>query len=199
VAQEQYTDVHPVRDPPGAAHVLPLHPGRRRTLLLLPRLVQCRHHQGLSTQYLDHETPDRRHRRVVVPHRTPAGTETDGGGPIQYLEARHRGHARVEDRIRCGKDTGFGRFPSRAFAINAAWLELALTAIDLLAWTQLLLLDGDLSTAEPKKLRYRLLHVAARITRTARQNRLRITETRPWATNLTTAFARLAALPQPIT
>ncbi len=32
-----------------------------------------------------------------------------GGGSIQYLEARHRGHARVEDRIRCGKDTGFGR------------------------------------------------------------------------------------------
>ena len=45
-------------------------------------------------------------------------------------------HARVEDRIRCGKDTGFGRFPSRQFAINAAWLDLALTAIDLLAWTQ---------------------------------------------------------------
>jgi hypothetical protein len=46
------------------------------------------------------------------------------------------------------------------FAINAAWLELALTGIDLLAWTQHLLLDGELATAEPKKLRYRLLHVS---------------------------------------
>jgi hypothetical protein len=41
------------------------------------------------------------------------------------LEARHRAHARVEDRIRCGKDTGYGRFPSRTFAINAAWRAAA--------------------------------------------------------------------------
>lgn len=121
------------------------------------------------------------------------------GGSIQFLEARHRAHARVEDRIRCGKDTGFGRFPSRLFAINAAWLELALTGIDLIAWTQHLLLDGDLATAEPKTLRYRLLHVAARITRSARRTRLRIAERWPWAQQVVTAFNRLAALPQPVT
>jgi len=57
-------------------------------------------------------------------------TPIAGGGSIQYLEARHRGHARVEDRIRTGKDTGFGHFPSRVFAINAAWLQIALTGID---------------------------------------------------------------------
>ena len=81
---------------------------------------------------------------------------------VQLLELRHRGHARVEDRIRCGKDTGFGRFPSRQFAINAAWLELALVGIDLLAWTRTLLLDAEHALAEPKKLRYWLLHVSAR-------------------------------------
>ena len=48
-----------------------------------------------------------------------------------------------------------------------------LTGIDLLAWTQHLLLDGDLAAAEPKKLRYRLLHVAARLPR-RRRTRLRI-------------------------
>jgi hypothetical protein len=122
-----------------------------------------------------------------------------GRGSIQFLEARHRAHARVEDRIRTGKDTGFGRFPSRVFTINAAWLELALCGIDLLAWTQHLLLHGELATAEPKKLRYRLLHVAARITRSARRTRLRIAENWPWATDLVTAYNRLAALPQPIT
>ena len=74
---------------------------------------------------------------------------------MQLLELRHRGHARVEDRIRTGKDCGFGRFPSRQFAINAAWLELALVGIDLLAWTRTLLLDGEYALAEPKKLRYR--------------------------------------------
>jgi hypothetical protein len=92
-----------------------------------------------------------------------------------------------------------GRFPSRTFAINQAWLELALTSIDLLAWTQHLLLDGDLTRAEPKKLRYRLLHVPARITRSARKACLRIAETWPWATDLTAVFTRLAALPRPVT
>jgi hypothetical protein len=131
-------------------------------------------------------------------HQVMATDTPPGNGSIQFLEARHRGHARVEDRIRTGKDTGFGRFPSRVFAINQAWLELALTGIDLLAWTQHLLLDGELAAAEPKKLRYRLLHVAARLTRTARRTRLRIAETWPWATDLATAFDRLAALPRPI-
>jgi hypothetical protein len=130
-------------------------------------------------------------------HQVMATDTPPGHGSIQYLEARHRAHARVEDRIRTGKDSGFGRFPSRVFAINQAWLELALAGIDLLAWTQTLLLDGELALAEPKKLRYRLLHVAARLTRSARRTRLRIAETWPWATELATAFDRLATLPRP--
>ncbi|MEV7624089.1 IS1380 family transposase [Actinoplanes sp. NPDC089786] len=122
-----------------------------------------------------------------------------GHGSIQFLEVRHRAHARVEDRIRTGKTTGFGRFPSRQFAINQAWLELALTGIDLLSWTQALLLDGAMAAAEPKKLRYRLLHVAAKLTRTARTTTLRIAAGWPWTTDLVRAFERLAALPEPVT
>jgi len=132
-------------------------------------------------------------------HQVFATDTPHGGGPIQYLEVRHRAHARVEDRIRCGKTTGFGRFPSRIFAINAAWLELALTGIDLLAWTQTLLLDGALAAAEPKKLRYRLLHVAAKITRTARTTTVRIAQDWPWTDYLVRAFNRLHALPEPVT
>jgi hypothetical protein len=132
-------------------------------------------------------------------HQVMATDTPPGAGSIQHLEARHRAHARVEDRIRTGKDTGFGRFPSRMFAINTAWLELALTGIDLLAWMQMLLLEGELAAAEPKKLRYRLLHVAARITRSARQTRLRIAEGWPWAADLVAAFTTLAALPRPAT
>ncbi|MCX5400731.1 IS1380 family transposase [Streptomyces sp. NBC_00102] len=124
-------------------------------------------------------------------------TPYSGGGSAQFLEVRHRGHATVEDHIRCGKTTGFGRFPSRDFGVNAVWLELSLTAIDLLAWTRVLLLDGELATAEPKKLRYRLLHVAARLTRGGRRLHLRISATWPWRHELATAFHRLAALPRP--
>jgi hypothetical protein len=148
-------------------------------------------HPGAQLSLFDHIV-GWRHQLVITD--TPYGH-----GPIQYLEARHRAHARVEDRIRCGKNTGLGRFPSREFAINAAWLELAPVAIDLLCWTKTLLLHRELAAAEPKKLRYRLLHVAARITRSGRQTRLHIAENWPWATDLVNAFTRLAALPQPIT
>ena len=53
--------------------------------------------------------------------------------------------------------------------------------------------------AEPKKLRYRLLHVGARIARTARPSWLYIPDNWPWATELITAFTRLAGLLQPLT
>jgi hypothetical protein len=81
--------------------------------------------------------------------------------------------------------------------MNAVWLELSLIAQDLLAWTRALTLDGELAGCEPKRLRYRLLHVAARLAFHARQARLQLDRTWPWATELANAFARLAALPAP--
>jgi hypothetical protein len=120
-------------------------------------------------------------------------------GQLAFLDARHRAHARVEDRIRCGKDTGLNRFPSRTFAINAAWLTAVMLAVDLLAWAQTMLLHDVtvLARAEPKTLRYRLLHVAARLVRSGRRLRLRLDQHWPWATQLAAAFDRCAGLPQP--
>jgi len=126
---------------------------------------------------------------------------TDTGiGQLAFLDARHRAHARIEDRIRCGKDTGLGRFPSRTFAINAAWLTAVILAVDLISWAQTLLLHDHptLAKAEPKTLRYRLLHVAARLVRGGRRHRLRLDAAWPWAAALATAFTRCAALPQPV-
>jgi Transposase DDE domain group 1 len=68
-------------------------------------------------------------------------------------------------------------------------------AQDLTCWTQGLLLDGALAVAEPKTLRYRLWHVAARIVRHARRRILRLQRSWPWAVALARAFARLWALP----
>ena len=121
-------------------------------------------------------------------------TDTDRG-QLPFLEARHRAHARVEDRVKAIKQTGMGRFPSREFAINQVWLQLALTAADLIAWTQTILLDGALAKAETKKLRYQLLHTAARIVRGQRKVRIKIDTSWPWADQLAAAFARLAADP----
>jgi hypothetical protein len=127
---------------------------------------------------------------------TAFATDTQAG-QLAHLDARHRAHARVEDRIRCAKDTGLDHFPSRTFAINQAWLTVVMLAVDLVAWIQRLLLDGELAKAEPKTLRYRLLHVAARLTRGQRRLWLRIQRSWPWARQLAAAFTRLAALPVP--
>jgi len=70
---------------------------------------------------------------------------------IAALEARHRSHARVEDRIRCAKDTGLRNLPFRDFGPNEVWLELVWMAQDLLAHTQALCLEGELACAEPKR------------------------------------------------
>jgi len=120
-----------------------------------------------------------------------------GVGQLAFLEARHRAHARVEDRIRHAKDSGLGRLPSREFAINTAWCVATAIAADLIAWTRLLALDGALATAEPKALRYRLLHVPARLIHTGRRRHLRIPKTWPWANQLAAIFARIAAIPAP--
>ena len=120
-------------------------------------------------------------------------------GQLGFLEARHRAHARVEDRIRVAKDTGLGRLPSREFAINQAWVQIAAIAADLTRWLQLLALHDQpaLARAEPKLLRFRMLHVPAQLARGGRRHRLRIPKTWPWATAITTAFARIAAMPAP--
>jgi hypothetical protein len=83
---------------------------------------------------------------------------TNTTGEIAELELRHRGHARVEDRIRTWKTCGLANLPFEDFVRNQAWLAASVIASNLLAWTQLLCLDGHLAKAEPKTLRYRLLH-----------------------------------------
>jgi hypothetical protein len=121
---------------------------------------------------------------------------TDQPDPdVTALELRHRRRARIEDRIRCGKATGLRNLPFDLWRRNQVWLELVLAAQDLTGWAQALLLDGDLKVAEPKTLRYRLWHVAARIIRHARRLIVRLQRTWPWATALAAAFTRLRALP----
>jgi hypothetical protein len=117
---------------------------------------------------------------------------TDLADPdVTYLEALYRGRGRAERRICDAKDTGLANLPSASFAINHAWLQLTLIACDLLAWTRLLTLDGDLAQAEPKRLRYCLLHTGGVIARSGRQTRLRIAEGWPWTDQLVAAFGRL--------
>jgi hypothetical protein len=118
-------------------------------------------------------------------------------GQLAFLEARHRAHARVEDRIKAAKDTGLGRFPSREFKINQTWLQLVAIAADLTAWLRLLALSGDLATAEPKLLRFKMLHVPARLVRGGRRRQLRLPRHWPWAGQILNAFYRIMIIPAP--
>lgn len=110
---------------------------------------------------------------------------------ISFLEALYRGRGRCERTIKDAKDTGLSNFPSQSFAINRAWLAVVLLAGDLLAWTKGLCLEGDLARAEPKRLRYTLLHTAGVVVRSARRTTLRLAQGWPWATELVAAFGRL--------
>jgi hypothetical protein len=106
---------------------------------------------------------------------------------IAYLEARHRLHARVEDRIKEAKECGLSNFPCSNFQANRVWL--------LLAWARRLCLPGEFLEAAPKRLRYQLLHVAGRLARSGRRSTLRLDARWPWAPHLAAAFTRLRALP----
>jgi hypothetical protein len=144
-----------------------------------------RAHPGAQLSFTDHDG----HRFQAI--------LTDQAGEIAAVERDHRGRARVEDHIRNDKDTGLRNMPFRDFEHNRVWLELARIAHDLLCWTQRLLLTGELANAEPKRLRYRLLHVAARLAFHARSARLRLQASWPWAQDLAAAFWRLNALAPP--
>ncbi len=79
--------------------------------------------------------------------------------------------------------------------MNSAWLAAALIAAALLSWLRLIALDGDLAKAEPKTLRYRVLHAAGKLVRGGRRRRLKIPATWTWAKAIVTAWDRITALP----
>jgi hypothetical protein len=143
-----------------------------------------RAHPGAQLSFTDHDG----HRFQVF--------LTDQDDPnIGLLELHQRQRAHAEDHIRNDKDTGLRKLPFCDFQMNQVWLYLVLIAHDLISWSQTLLLDGELAKAEPKRLRYRLLHTAGRLSFHERRARLRLQRTWPWANELDAAFSKLQALP----
>lgn len=143
-----------------------------------------RPHPGAQLSFTDHD--GYRFQAILTDQTDP---------DIAILERRHRQRARVEDRVRDDKDTGLCKLPFRAFALNEVWVEIVMLAHDLIVWTQALLLDGDLAKSEPKRLRYRLLHVAARLAFSGRHAKLHLPAAWPWTEALKAAFEKLKTLP----
>ncbi|ASW57342.1 IS1380 family transposase [Plantactinospora sp. KBS50] len=120
-----------------------------------------------------------------------------GSHQPQWLDALHRAHAGVEDHVRHGKATGLRNLPSKDWTVNQGWTLTCNIAADLAAWTRLLGLydQPDLAHAEPDTLRYRLLHLPARLATHARRRVLSIPGTWPWADAFTLCWRRLTLLP----
>jgi Transposase DDE domain group 1 len=143
-----------------------------------------RPHPGAQLSFTDHD--GYRFQAILTDQTDP---------DIAIIERRHRQRARVEDRIRDDKNTGLAKVPFKQFALNEVWLEIVLLAHDLIVWTQALCLDGELAKAEPKRLRYRLLHAAARLAFSGRRAKLHLQGSWPWAEALKAAFEKLKTLP----
>src|SRR6185436_17136108 len=183
--------------------------GRARSRRPAPRRRPSRRADSVDAAHLDrvaardaHHRPPRtspswrpvahhRRRRLAhhrVRHQYRRGPHRRSGGAPRL-------RARAEDRIRGLKDTGMTNLPLQAFTKNQIWLELACLAYELLTWTQLLAFhDQPARTWEPKRLRLRLLAVAARLITTGRRRILRLSKRWPWTDLITTGHQRLVAL-----
>jgi len=125
-------------------------------------------------------------------------TDTGRGvipGQVAGLELRHRQHARAGDRIRQAKASGLRNLPCRGREENSAWLEAVLAAADLVCWAKLICFAHvpSLARCEIAAFRYRVLHAAAQLTRSARQVCLKIDRTWRWAAQIAAGFHRLRA------
>jgi hypothetical protein len=119
-------------------------------------------------------------------------------GQLGWLDARHRSHVHVENDVKQAKDLGLDRWPSRRWAINVAWTQIVGMAANLLACYRLLALpDGQLRDAAPKLLRYRLLHLPARLTRGQRKRWLHLRADWPWTKDVIHSWRAVKALPAP--
>ncbi|MBS2966634.1 IS1380 family transposase [Actinocrinis puniceicyclus] len=161
---------------------------------LVRRVKASRRHEKKLTNF-EKETGWRY--QITVTNIRDLGRAVPGSHHVFFLDALHRQHAVVEDRVRTEKATGIRNLPLRGYARNQAWLLAANIASDLLAYLQLLGLhhDGDLARAEPQTLRATILHIPARLVHHARQRVLKIEATWPWAQAFQTCWTTLGALP----
>jgi hypothetical protein len=119
-------------------------------------------------------------------------------GQIAWLDARHRSHVHVENDVKQAKALGLNRWPSRHWAVNVAWTQIVAVAANLLAcFRHLALPAGELREAAPKLLRFRLLHIPARLTRGQRKRWLHLRTDWPWTADLINAWHAARALPAP--
>lgn len=123
-------------------------------------------------------------------------TRIPGSHQAQWLDALHRHHAVVEDRVRTNKAMGLHNLPSKSFTVNQGWMLAANLAADLDTWLRLLTLhdQDELADAEPDTMRFRIYHLPARLTAHARRRHIRLAPDWPWTAAFVLAWQRLTGL-----
>jgi hypothetical protein len=126
---------------------------------------------------------------------------TDSPLPLVDAETAHRAHAVIEQVIADLKAGPLAHLPSGRFTANAAWLVLAALAHTLTRAAGVLA-GRTHARARPATLRQDLIHVPARLARTARRLVLHLPRDwthKPGWTRLFTAILRPATGPRPAT
>lgn len=118
---------------------------------------------------------------------------TDQEGDVLVLDAEHRRRARQELAFADLKDGPLAHFPSGKFNANAAWLTIACIAHNALRWIHRLGL-GERRLMVARTMRFRLLQIPARITRSARRTTIHMPARWPWQREFLTAVRRIRGL-----
>jgi hypothetical protein len=152
--------------------------------------------QGISTRLIVRRVEQReRHGQTQLPGLYDyQAFISDRPGSALELEAEHRQHAVVENRIRELKyDLGLNHLPSGRFAANAVWLALNALAHNLAHWLARLSLRTPRATV--KTLRRWLFSMPGRLVRSGRRLSLRLPGYWRWARQFRTALDRLCLTP----
>lgn len=119
---------------------------------------------------------------------------TNRPGEVVEIEADHRRHAIVEQRIAELKSAGLAHLPSGRFMANAAWLALTVMAHNL-GRAVGRLAGHDLERATATTLQRRIFIVPGRMVNSGRRRHLRLPATWPWAHAIDQALTRIQAVP----
>jgi hypothetical protein len=119
---------------------------------------------------------------------------TNRPGEVLEIEADHRRHAVVEQRIAELKSAGLAHLPSGKFMANAAWLALAVMAHNL-ARAVGRLAGPDLERTTTSTLQRRVFTVPGRLVRSGRRRHLRLPASWPWASAIAQALTTIQAIP----
>ncbi|WP_035795708.1 IS1380 family transposase [Kitasatospora mediocidica] len=104
---------------------------------------------------------------------------TDSPFEVLQAELQHRRHAVVEQVIADGKGSALAHLPSGSFQANAAWLTLWAITHNLLRAAGALA-GAFHAKATTETIRAHLVHVPARLARTARRLTLHLSRGGPW-------------------